>query len=353
MNIPKLNLNIKKATIILGAGASYGASCFENKRVSAPLDADFFRRVQFLDLAKDNDDLQELLEFIRSEFDPTLRMPMEKFFTQIEALDDFYTTAKIHRGPAVQRYADILEKYTATLAAIFSGLVKEVGPLKCDYHEMLVDQLDHGNANYGHDVILSFNYDCLIDEALKAKAAKRWDAAEGYGYSVVAGAEHWHNHTGHGPMATQTIQLLKLHGSLNWKRRILTSGKASGVLKLRQDAYETVNRSRFEIVPPVWNKAVGEDPILTEIWKQARQALIDCKVMIVVGYSVPETDLLSQSLLRVTAAERNAPLSHLIVVNPDSGCRHKLADMMRNALNAKSMVIELNTLKDFKSQLVG
>jgi hypothetical protein len=122
--------------------------------------------------------------------------------------------------------------------------------------------------------------------------------------------------------------------------------------RLRKDAYETTGRSRSEIVPPVWNKAVGSDPVLTEIWKKGRQSLIDCKVMIVVGYSVPETDLLSQSLLRVTATERHKKLTHLIVVNPNSGCRHKLVDMLKNALNARSVVIEMNTLKEFKSQLI-
>jgi hypothetical protein len=241
MNIKKLGLDKKQATIILGAGASYGASCFENKRVSAPLDADFFRCVQSLDYLRKDNNIQNLLKFIRSEFDPNLRMPMEKFFTQIEALDHFYTTAKIHRGPAVQRYAYNLEKYTATLAAIFDRLKREVGPLRCDYHEMLVELLHHGNANYGHDVILSFNYDCLIDEALKEKAAKRWDAAKGYGYDVKSGSDYWHKHNATGPQATHSIQLLKLHGSLNWKRETLAHGKPSKILNLsRNDAVERI-----------------------------------------------------------------------------------------------------------------
>ena len=360
MELPNLNLKYKNTTLILGAGASYGASCFENKKVAAPLDADFFRQVQKLDFSKKDKNIQDLLAFLRSEFDPSLRMPMEKFFTQVESLDDFYTTTRIHRGPKVQRYQGILNRYTATLADIFSRLQTIVGysppnptpPLKCKYHEMLAERLRHGNNNYEPDVIISFNYDCLIDEALKAKAEKRWNAENGYGYSVSSGAHYWHTHTAPGPPATQSIQLLKLHGSLNWSRKVLQSGRPSKTLKLRQNPYETANRSRFEIVPPVWNKAIGTDTILTELWKKARQALADCKVMVVVGYSVPDTDLLSQSLIRVTASEKEDALSHLIVVNPDPSARYKFIDMLRGSLKKKSMVIELNTLKDFENQLV-
>jgi hypothetical protein len=279
MNIPKLGIAYKKGTVILGAGATRGASCFEGKLLTPPLDADFFARVQALDLLKEDAQIQDLLDFVRSEFDPAMGMPMERFFTQVEALDDFHDTARINRGPRVQRYRRILDNYTATLAAIFDRLGKHAGitgALRCDYHEALAAMLEHGNNNVPNDVILSFNYDCLMDEALKAKANKRWDAARGYGCNVTAGADAWHNHGGPGPHATFSIQLLKLHGSLNWKRATPAAAQTAppDTIELRVNPYETANRSRLEIVPPVWNKAVGEDPVLTEVWKNARQALI-------------------------------------------------------------------------------
>ncbi|HZM04960.1 MAG TPA: hypothetical protein VFC44_18320 [Candidatus Saccharimonadales bacterium] len=356
MNIPKLGIQHEKATILLGAGASRGASCFEGKQVAPPLDVDFFTQVQSLDLLKEDEKIQYLLDFVRSEFDPALGIPMEKFFTQVEALDDFYDTARIDRGPRVRRYRNILDNYTATLAAIFDRVGKQAGlagALRCNYHEKLAGMLEHGNENFPKDVILSFNYDCIMDEALKAKARKRWDAARGYGCNVTVGADFWHNHAGPGRNATFSIQLLKLHGSLNWKRTLPTAAPnpPTDGIELRANPYESTDRSPLEIVPPVWNKAVGEDPVLTAIWKAARQALRDGGVMIVVGYSVPDTDLLSQSLLHVAPTENGNMISNLIIINPDPGARRKLVEILRNALGAQSRVLHLNTLKDFAKQL--
>jgi hypothetical protein len=72
--------------------------------------------------------------------------------------------------------------------------------------------------------------------------------------------------------------------------------------------------------------------------------------MLVAGYSVPDTDLLSQSLLRVAPTENGQALSHLIIVNPDPLARRKLVNILHTALDAKSMVLEVNTLKEFKDQ---
>ena len=97
MTATKLGIADKQATIILGAGATRGASCFANNWVSAPLDNDFFLQVQKLVALDKTDALCELLEFAREEFGEELNISMEKFFTQIESLDNFHDTFKIAR----------------------------------------------------------------------------------------------------------------------------------------------------------------------------------------------------------------------------------------------------------------
>jgi len=69
--------------------------------------------------------------------------------------------------------------------------------------------------------------------------------------------------------------------------------------------------------------------------------------MVVAGYSVPPTDLLSQALVRISSSERTKShkLSHLIVVNPSLESRAKLIGLVRSALDETSLVIELTSLK--------
>ena len=335
MTANKLGIHDKQATVILGAGATRGASCFTESWVSAPLDADFFQQVQKLAALDQTDLLSDLLEFARDEFGEELNISMEKFFTQIESLDNFHDTLKINRGPRVRRYARILNEFTAAVGTVFS-LLEEQTPTKsatCTYHEALVRTL------YSGDTILSFNYDCIVDNALRTSAGKRWDAQAGYGYEAV-NFTGWHDHSGKGRTSQTPIQLLKLHGSLNWDRNHASR------LRLRKSPYEKANRAKNEIVPPVWDKRVSDDPILSEIWKRARQALGRGPVLVVVGYSVPETDLLSQSLLRVATTENNRTLSHLIVANPTIDTRKKIISLIQRALAPDTSIYEVNSLAE-------
>lgn len=341
MRIEKLGVDTV-ANIILGAGASRGASCFENVWAQSPLDTDFFRQIDRLKAIPEGAILGELAEFARNEFGVSHDLLMEAFFTQLESLNEFYSELKIDRGPRVRTYQSHLEKFPRYLAAVFRALRAIGANLNCSYHAALARSLRAG------DTILSFNYDCIMDSALRDHSAKKWDATQGYGVAVHKGANFWHNHSGKGRVATNTIKLLKVHGSLNWNR---LSSKTSGV-ELRDDPYEDVDRSINEIVPPVWNKRISQDEILANIWKTARNSLRTGPVLVVVGYSVPDTDLLSQVLLRVATSESGKHLSHLISVNPDPTAHKKLRDVLRQALTSKSTVVELRNWREL-NELLG
>lgn len=263
---------------------------------------------------------------------------MEAFFTQLESLNEFYSSLKIDRGPRVRSYETHLGRFPEYLASVFRSLrFVTGGRLDCDYHRKLAQSLRAGDA------VVSFNYDCLMDSALKDVAGKSWDAAKGYGVNVVNGAEDWHDHSGRGRAAKNSIKLFKVHGSLNWKRQ----GIPDGSIALRSEAYEDGKRAPQEIVPPVWNKRISEDAVLAEIWKNARNSLRIGPVLVVIGYSVPDTDLLSQVLLRVATSEGGKSLTHLITVNPDPRAHRKLQDVLRQALTSKSTVIELGSWAEF------
>lgn len=345
MNIPALGIKKQRAVVILGAGASRGSSKFKNSLTPAPLDGDFFK---ILERLQHNDaNLKGLLQFIREEFGKGNYPAMEAVFTQLEALARFHKNLNITPGPTVQSYERELSKFTENLSTYFSHvfLDKSGNHIICPHHNELSRSL---NAD---DTIVSFNYDCLIDTSLREAADRSWNTKSGYGFELSKPYEKWEpKRTGRGPIAKNPICLLKLHGSLNWDR---STGDKPEQLSLRDSPYSAVSRAKNEVVPPVWNKEVLNDPVLKELWKQARKRLPTGKVLVVIGYSVPQTDLVSQALIRVSASERKATqkLSHLIVVNPDQSARRDLINLVEKGMQVGTSVIEIDNFSQFSEML--
>jgi hypothetical protein len=169
----------------------------------------------------------------------------------------------------------------------------------CEFHQTLASTLESG------DSVISFNYDCLIDEALRSNGGRRWDPERGYGLDLSEGADFW-KQWGGGPDAKKPIKLLKLHGSLNWDR----TGETICLL----DAPYERESAAGAIVPPLGRKPVAEEPYL-HAWRAARTAVKSAERLIVIGYSLPDADHLVRALFR--ADIDNDRLREVIVVDPD------------------------------------
>ncbi len=346
MRIPGLDIQRKKAVVILGAGASRGAQCLQDSLLPPPLDTDFFsllERVQHRDRA-----LKQLLEFVKSEFGEASFPRMEELFTQIEALSEFHENLNITPGPRVTRYRRQLDTFVGNIARFFQHVFIDAASgahRTCDHHDRLAELL------HAEDAIVTFNYDCLMDDALRRKAGRGWNPERSYGFEIQdAAVAGWRPETPRGRPARTPIALLKLHGSLNWDR---SGGSESRQLVLRDDPYTHSRRAAAEVVPPVWDKTIKEDEVLKHIWKEARRTLPTGPVLLTIGYSVPPTDLLSQALIRIAASERaeNQKLSHVIVVNPDVDARRRLISLVQGGMNAGTSIIEMNTLSELSRLL--
>jgi len=186
---------------------------------------------------------------------------------------------------------------------------------------------------------MSFNYDTLIDQALSRVGGKRWVPDVGYGFDIQDGVDQWRPPPGPGPNVKNPVLLLKPHGSLNWH----VDKDVHAVTLV--PAYH--RSSTGAIVPPTWDKSdVGQWP-WSEVWRSARRVLGTAKMLIVVGYSVPVTDQLSQALLRADVTK----LAALVVVNPDSAARRRVSGVMASGLGLNAVVIELSTLEELASYL--
>jgi len=122
---------------------------------------------------------------------------MSTFYEMGVFNDEYYD---MFPGTKQNRLSTLIELISFTL------LYAQKGPI-CDKHYNLAKKLNKG------DIVISFNYDTILDDALQ-KAGKLTDS----GY-LVEFSKVFKNKTWESPEQKESeVNLLKLHGSLNWNR---------------------------------------------------------------------------------------------------------------------------------------
>lgn len=327
MDLPGLSLKERKTLVILGAGAIRGASFAKpDNPVLPPLDRDFFQILQ-LSGSGQTPEGRKLVEHVRAVYGPALDTGLETVSNNLHAAQTFHNTFNVTRGRILQEPQRLLDALDTALPALLGEAI--LGP--CTTHSALAGRLHVG------DVVISLNYDCVIDQALSEHAGFRFDPARGgYGLAVGSGAEDWRR-SGKGRRARGSIQLLKLHGSLNWKGPQVP-------LELRADPYQRV--ARRVVAPPLANKPVT-DPPLKKLWRQARTIVRLMRRLVIVGYSMPPADGLVRALL---GTDLSPHLKDVVVVDPsDSTVARHIDFFGRVAPGAR--VIILRSMVQFGSVL--
>ncbi len=130
--------------------------------------------------------------------------------------------------------------------------------------------------------------------------------------------------------APETLRLIKLHGSLDW---FAAPTDPTGSTLVRwtpgpapAEDDETLlghppGREPF-LVPPDANKSpYFTNPVMRELWAQARTALERATRVSLVGYSLPATDTTFGGLLADTIGGRDVPVT-VVDLRPDSVAQH-------------------------------
>jgi len=213
------------------------------------------------------------------------------------------------------------------------GVISELALLRTAVLKMFVDRLKLATQrdHIGGDLLavaryciskritcITFNYDDLVDEALwrvaetdRVSAEPNWHPDGGYGFYCRSSQFLVQDSAGRS-MDTTSMDLLKLHGSLNWRVRrghpapysmdaivhqepwLRVEGK---VAESRPEALEDHLQPEPFIVPPTLAKTLlGEQPILRLVWEKAFKALQSAQKVIFVGYSFPATDFAADVL---------------------------------------------------------
>ena len=201
--------------LFLGAGASNGAE----QRIAPPTARGFFhpgnRHVEEIACLEEYRELLEYLQRIYASASPfavfeprralsllhaTLAIDIEQLFSNSTGLWRLGVHGEAGRGIRTEKYgrfdpAALLHSY---LIDVLWASTKDLKARGCSRHRWLVERfLEPG------DVVISFNYDLIMDTAL----VRHSDWSEGDGYGLKQ----------HGDGRDQ-ITLLKPHGSLNWYR---------------------------------------------------------------------------------------------------------------------------------------
>jgi hypothetical protein len=321
VEIRTLRMPSRPTLVVLGAGASRGASFVggDGHLHMPPLDADFFKLLSRSPAGR-SAQARALIEYVRKNHSPTLDVSMEAIFIELEGSAEFYEQFNITRGRIVREPRRTIEHFYRVLPAVMHHSITAA----CEFHQTLATALESGDA------VISFNYDCLMDEALKSNGGRRWNPESGYGFDISDGAEAW-KQWGRGPDAKKPIKLLKLHGSLNWSRR-------GDTIRLLDTPYERESAAGA-IVPPLGRKPVDEEPYLYA-WRSARTAVKSAERLVVIGYSLPDADHLVRALFR--ADIDNDRLREVIVIDPDD----RVADRLLQLLTRVSKRVE--TMPSFR-----
>lgn len=329
--------------ILLGAGASRGADFGFKPVCDPPLNRDFFTQLQRI-TGKHGPLVRLVMEDVVELFGANFSLTLEDYFTQLEFLIStsegmqatmkLATRLRLKRDRLMAALSAVLEASTVTHA------IAGPGARGCTYHRALAAELRP------NDHVISFNYDCVMDDALRREGRGRWSASTGYDFPPRftvdgRGASAW-SPAGNKKLALAgTVKLLKLHGSVHWQ----LPRDTSTVVKLKQRLHQQYGTPRFDIIPPQWNKSLG-GPTFRRVWRTAFRAIERADRIAIIGFSFTPTDLHVESLFRL--ALNRSPLRTLAIANPSPLDRERIRRVFASSLARTGAIVrEYDGLSDF------
>ncbi len=324
--------------ILFGAGATRAA--LQKRSPPPPLDGDFFeisnqvrgRGTPWLAkrVSKDVHDLHDKVVGIGLEQyyrDIETRMELSRFTKSVNRPKN-WNTRREHLEELIRR---VMIQTTCEM---------NDGPARVEPSEIHRTILARLKAK---DALITYNYDTLIEESMPENESL-WTPRNGYGVDVT-GITHewsrkWFTSRNISSQTQARVKLYKLHGSLNWKLNQINKvviKKRPYVVKARR---RKPNFEEAAFLPPGWHKRVDRRPY-SLIWHRARLELEKCKSVVIIGYSLPDTDLIARALFLEVARLRKARknfIQELHIADTSESTRDRIIDLFIPALGSKGTV---------------
>jgi hypothetical protein len=170
-----------------------------------------------------------------------------------------------------------------------------------DYYAATLSGLTAAKRECGKNVVITLNYDVVVEEALR-----RLDIP--ISYQLSGSGVEFDPAAGIDESRAEVLQVLKLHGSVNWGH------KPDGSVLVCHD-YERVRMLALAplLVPPTWQKIAAE--ALLRVWDAAVNAIAKATRIVLIGFSIPPADQHFKYLLSV-GLKGNSSLRMVRIVDP-------------------------------------
>jgi len=345
--------------IIFGAGASRGGIKDKNVQLNPPVDKDFFDIVKRIKGRCTPILVREVLKTVFELYGRTTGIGLERYFQDIESRNEIAKIAKPKNQPKdwerrIQDLIELIRRIVIQTTAVSKDGQSKLEPLQSDLHRIILGCLEPG------DTIITFNYDLVIEEAFVD--ASLWNPIRGYATKevVIGRTKEWPrkwlkdrgiNEGQDIPLSR--VNLIKLHGSINWD--IYNNGK----LALLDRPYSVRSRNRrivkdkAAILAPGLSKKINNKPY-KGLWEQAYRSLLVCKTIVIIGYSLPETDFLARALFSEVTRQRkieNRFLKRIYLIDPDHGVQERLLGLFASALGVLGDVSRYKDIQEFSELL--
>jgi SIR2-like domain len=294
-----------KTVLFLGAGATRGALkhvLHNGKRVKPPLNSDFFKVADAYARGEGRHSAaQRRLSRLRVTFKRDL--PVKGLPTMEDAFSLLYVAKSFpdiyNRGRGRPRLVGVPKEIDDFLHLLFPVL-------------SMLDRNNDNETGYDRlaaclrkgDTILTLNYDTLLDTALHRRG---WDPRKGYGISLTQNNVRWLKQAPPKNQSALQVNLIKLHGSMNWFVRGSTSNLtkvfSSKPVRITQPRINEISKHIRQIAPPIYAK-IFDHKHWQALWTEAFKALCDAEVIVVVGCSLVDTDFHLRALFSQIALMR-------------------------------------------------
>ncbi len=327
-----------RTVFILGAGAS--------KDAGAPLMDEFLSLAQKINLgAQDDNYRQKVFDGIED-----LRVIQAKSKIDLDNIENVFGAFEMARilkrlgerdAEQVDRLVHSLKKLIVNTLELsircpLSGDIYRPPRTYDRFGEMLF-QLRNDLTNLQVSVI-TLNYDVALEYAL---------SFYGVEYDYVFGNS----------IPANSISLMKLHGSINWRQCGRCSQIFSTPIMYKPNTFFTERRKgdyclirpskHFAqqvhcnepieldamIIPPTWNKTQYNSSI-GQVWVNAAKCMSEADNIFIVGYSLPPSDEFFKYLFALGTMTRTF-LDCIWVFNPDESVKHKYDNLIADGIRKK------------------
>lgn len=338
--------------VIFGAGATSGAFEASTNLLPPPIDRDFFDTANKLGGRATQKLAKRVLKSVWDLYGKTNRIGLETYYRDIETrgiIGDFTKTDNRPRNwvsPQKDMKELIRRVYIQTTST--STDTKHEGS---KFHTNILRNLKKG------DSIVTFNYDLLIEESFES--ARLWNPIDGYGLKAYGKTKEWYKKwiekRKKGALKKSKVPLFKLHGSFNWvvnKNKDITLKARPYYLGTRNKSGHEPTFEKVSILAPGWNKPIDERPF-SKFWDETRRRLEQCKTLVILGYSLPETDFQAGALFAeiVRAHSKRKTLKQLHIAEPNELVKERFVELFIPALGATGKIFRYKGIREFSESL--